>query len=76
MTQTSHKKILKQVGHKEGKHEKYKKHNTPKDRPHGKGQKECRFCGRHGAHIKRYGLDICRQCFREKAEDLGFKKYS
>ncbi len=42
-----------------------------------KGEKEriCRFCGnRHGV-IRKYGLLICRKCFREKAEELGFRKY-
>jgi len=24
--------------------------------------------------IRKYGLNICRQCFREKADDIGFKK--
>lgn len=76
MTTSNHTKILKQIKHKKGKYEKYKKHNTPKEREHGKGQKSCRFCGRKGAHIKKYGLNICRQCFREKANDIGFKKYS
>ena len=32
-------------------------------------------CGRTGAHIRRYGLHLCRQCFREHATDLGFKQY-
>ncbi|KAL2151846.1 hypothetical protein VTH82DRAFT_5030 [Thermothelomyces myriococcoides] len=25
--------------------------------------------------IRKYGLNICRQCFREKAADIGFVKY-
>jgi len=28
-----------------------------------------------GKSIRRYGLNLCRQCFREIAEDLGFKKF-
>ncbi|KIH88414.1 hypothetical protein SPBR_09016 [Sporothrix brasiliensis 5110] len=37
------------------------------------------FCSRVCAHraglIRKYGLDICRQCFREKANDIGFVKH-
>jgi len=25
--------------------------------------------------VRRYGLHLCRQCFREVAMDLGFRKY-
>ena len=41
----------------------------------GKGAYPCIRCGSYGPVIKRYGLNICRQCFREIAEELGFKKY-
>lgn len=76
MTTSDHTKVLKQIGHKKGKHEKYLKHNTPKKRNHGRNTKKCSFCGRTGAHISKYGLSICRQCFRDNASQLGFKKYS
>ena len=36
----------------------------------------CERCGRKRGLVRRYGLDICRQCFRETATELGFKKYS
>ncbi len=36
----------------------------------------CRICGRQDAVIKKYGLFYCRQCFREHAREMGFKKYS
>jgi small subunit ribosomal protein S14 len=26
--------------------------------------------------IRRHGLHLCRQCFRDVAADIGFKKYS
>jgi ribosomal protein S14 len=42
----------------------------------GKGSRPCRRCGAFGPIIRRYGLNLCRQCFRENAEALGFKKYS
>ncbi|CAG9856542.1 unnamed protein product [Phyllotreta striolata] len=47
------------------------------------GQKSVRFLpirfktracsNRHGL-IRKYGLNLCRQCFREYASDIGFKK--
>ena len=38
--------------------------------------KGCERCGRKRGLIRAYGLYMCRQCFREKAEEMGFKKYS
>ncbi|MFO8016407.1 MAG: 30S ribosomal protein S14 [Candidatus Woesearchaeota archaeon] len=54
---------------------KYKKHNTPKERSCGINRMRCRRCGRTRAHISKYGLNFCRQCFREIASKIGFKKY-
>ena len=36
----------------------------------------CRRCGRRRGMIRRHGLRLCRQCFRDVAPDIGFKKYS
>ncbi len=48
----------------------------PKERKYGKGSRRCRRCGSKGSTIiRRYGLNLCRQCFRESAESLGFRKY-
>lgn len=33
-----------------------------------------RVCGNGGGIIRKYGLNICRQCFREYAKDIGFVK--
>lgn len=33
-----------------------------------------RVCGNQWGIIRKYGLDMCRQCFREYAKDMGFKK--
>lgn len=33
-----------------------------------------RVCAHRAGLIRKYGLDICRQCFREKAADIGFTK--
>ena len=41
----------------------------------GRGAYRCRKCGRYGGIIRKYGLNYCRQCFREEAKKLGFKKY-
>ena len=44
-------------------------------RKFGIGARRCSLCGSYGSHIRTYGLNLCRQCFREKAAKLGFKKY-
>jgi len=54
----------------------YLKYCKPRDRKFGIATKKCARCGRFGAHIDSYGLNLCRQCFREIAEEIGFKKYS
>ena len=46
-----------------------------KKRAFGKGEYKCRRCGRTGGIIRKYGLNYCRQCMREVAKALGFKKY-
>lgn len=33
-----------------------------------------RVCKHRAGLIRKYGLDLCRQCFREKAKDIGFNK--
>jgi small subunit ribosomal protein S14 len=52
------------------------KQKPSKQRKFGKGSKPCRRCGQRNAMIRSYGLQLCRQCFRELAPKLGFKKYS
>ena len=76
MTTSNYKKVFKQLKGKPHKLKKYIKHNAPKKRSVGEMLKKCRRCGRTGAHISKYSLDLCRQCFREIARDIGFKKYS
>ncbi|UKJ90222.2 ribosomal protein S29 [Theileria orientalis] len=42
---------------------------------YGQGSHQCCVCfNRHGI-IRKYGLEICRQCFRERATTIGFHKY-
>lgn len=45
------------------------------NRKFGKGLRRCDRCGQYGSHIRSFGLNLCRQCFREIASKLGFKKY-
>ncbi|MFZ1970857.1 MAG: 30S ribosomal protein S14 [Candidatus Nanoarchaeia archaeon] len=56
--------------------EKFIRHNKPKARKTGIASRKCERCGRFGAHIDSYGLNLCRQCFREVAVEIGFRKYS
>lgn len=76
MTVSDWKKILKQLEPKPAVKKKFLKHNKPKDRKFGIARDKCERCGRFGAHINSYGLNLCRQCFREIAEEIGFRKYS
>jgi small subunit ribosomal protein S14 len=36
----------------------------------------CVRCGRKRGMVRRYGMRLCRQCFREIAFELGFRKYA
>ena len=76
MTASDWKKVMKQLEKKPAIKAKFLKHNKPKERKFGVAVKKCERCGRFGAHIKSYGLNLCRQCFREIAEEIGFEKYS
>ena len=76
MSQSDWKKMFKQLKAKPSKLQKYKKHNAPKDRTCGLARIACRRCGKHRGHINKYGLDLCRHCFRQLATQIGFKKYS
>lgn len=76
MTASDWRKMLKQFKRKPAVRDKFIKHNKPKDRKHGIASKKCEKCGRFGAMINKYELNLCRHCFREIAEEIGFKKYS
>ena len=76
MTYSNHKKEFKQLKVKPAKFKKFLKHNVPKKRSCGRSIKRCNRCGRIRGNIGSYGLNLCRQCFRETALDLGFKKYN
>lgn len=76
MTTSDYKKVFKQLKSKPAKLKKYKKHNAPKKRTTGDMLKKCKNCGRTGGHISKYGIHLCRQCFRDYATQLGFRKYN
>lgn len=76
MTYSNYEKVFRQLKGKLVKLKKFTKHNAPKKRTTGESLRRCKRCGRFGAHIQKYQLGLCRQCFREIAKDIGFKKYS
>ncbi len=76
MTASDWKKITKQLKAKPAVLQKFLRHNKPKDRKIGIAAQKCERCGRFGAHLHQYNLNLCRHCFREIAEEIGFKKYS
>jgi len=41
----------------------------------GKGKFKCRICNSSRSVITSYGLQICRKCFRENADKIGFRSY-
>ncbi len=75
MSSSDYKKAMNQLNAKPVKAKKYLKHCSPKERATGIAKKKCSRCGRVGGHVKKYGLDFCRHCFREIAQQIGFKKF-
>jgi ribosomal protein S14 len=69
-------KVKKQIENKPKKLARFMRFNKSKQRKYGKNIYRCRKCGRSGGMIRKYGLMYCRQCFREEAEKLGFRKFS
>lgn len=49
-------------------------HSHPRN--YGKDARQCRICRVHQGLIRKYDLMVCRRCFREQAEQIGFKKVS
>lgn len=76
MTASDWTKITKQLRSKPVVFQKFARHNKPKVRTTGIAKRKCERCGRFGAHLRQYNLNLCRQCFREIAEEIGFHKYS
>lgn len=40
-----------------------------------KSERVCERCGSRGAVYQRFGLYLCRRCFREMASKMGFEKH-
>jgi small subunit ribosomal protein S14 len=76
MTSKDFTKVFNQLDAKPGKKVKYIKHNSPKKRETGRIINKCSFCGNTRGFIGKYGLNICRRCFRLNATKLGFKKFN
>ena len=51
----------------------YAHHWRTHPRNYGKDSRYCRVCRNTHGLIRKYGLDICRKCFRERHELIGFK---
>jgi small subunit ribosomal protein S29e len=43
-------------------------------RTYGKDSRHCRVCHTTRGLIRKYGLNMCRRCFRERATQIGFVK--
>ena len=71
----SFKNAIKQIEHNPVKFARFMKFNKPKERKFGRNAFPCRRCGKTEGVITKYGLQYCRQCFREVARDLGFEKF-
>lgn len=41
----------------------------------GTERRGCRRCERRKGLVSKYGIFVCRQCFREIARSMGFRKY-
>ncbi len=76
MTISDYKKAFKQLNAKPVKMQRYLKHNKPKERKYGINVRKCSRCLKTGSHVSKYGLHLCRYCFRDIATKLGFKKYN
>ncbi|HJT09341.1 MAG TPA: 30S ribosomal protein S14 [Candidatus Nitrosotalea sp.] len=57
-----------------GKNREYK-FTGRKEHKFGKGSRWCKRCGDYNAVIQKYDLILCRRCFREVANSLGFNKF-
>ncbi|MEM5870827.1 MAG: 30S ribosomal protein S14 [Candidatus Aenigmatarchaeota archaeon] len=47
-----------------------------KKRAYGRENFRCRKCNSTKGVIRKYGIMLCRKCFREEAKRLGFVRYN
>ena len=71
----TYERVRKQLVSKPLKLSRFERFNKSKKRKFGKSMHPCRKCGKHEGVIRKYGLLYCRQCFREEAKKLGFRKW-
>jgi small subunit ribosomal protein S14 len=76
MTTSNWQKMFTQLDAKPVTKAKYIKHNAKKVRSCGKTTKSCQNCGTFRALNGKYGINLCRKCFRDYAQTLNFKKYN
>ncbi|XP_015992451.2 40S ribosomal protein S29-like [Rousettus aegyptiacus] len=43
-------------------------------RKFSQGSRSCHVCSNQHGPIRKYGLNMCHQCFRQYAKDIGFVK--
>jgi ribosomal protein S14 len=53
-----------------------KKTSSGKNKKADSKQLACHVCKNNRGLIHKYGLHICRRCFREVAQSIGFRKLS
>ena len=41
-----------------------------------KNKRSCKICGNDKGLMQKYEIGICRSCFKERAEKIGFRKYT
>jgi small subunit ribosomal protein S14 len=73
--ETAFEKIASTLKGKPAKYSRFMRFNKHKMQPNDKRRNVCTRCNRAEAHISIHGLNYCRECFREIAEDIGFRKY-
>ena len=76
MTTSNWQKMFTQLDAKPVVKAKYIKHNAKRTRACGKTNHACAYCGSVRAFNGKYGINLCRKCFRDFAQVLGFKKYN
>lgn len=73
--ESAYDRILKTLKDKPAKSKRFVKFSSHKFQPHDIKLRKCVRCNRLDGHIRVHGLNYCRECFREVATDLGFRKY-
>merc|ERR1712083_815845 len=43
---------------------------------YGQGSRSCRACSNGHGLIRKYGLNMCRQCFHQYAKDIGSRRWT